>query len=110
MISKDILDLLYCCKKHDCKKGKSNRCVVCLLGYSHIASAPLQLECGHVICNSCKDEKTFCFKHDEQMISSSNAYVWIYLFKENQKELFDLLVEQVQSASHFFNSKRKKRL
>ena len=107
MISEDLLDLLFCAQKEGCNNGESKRCVISELAYSHIACKPLQLECGHVICKSCEIEKPECFKHGKRLVASSNAYVWHYLFKEKQKELFALVVEQSKKVLNIINGNKK---
>lgn len=105
MLSEDILDLLFCAQKHTCKKGESGRCVICKLSYSHIACKPLQLECGHVICQKCEIEKPECHKHGHRQVVSSNAYVWNYLFSERHNELFALIVEICEKVVNIISGK-----
>ena len=101
-LNEQIIKLVECAHKHDC----ASQCVTCLLSFNHIVEEPMQLDCGHLICKSCKpsNNKTQCKNDNKNSTVGDAAVVTKFLLDSIKNDLLKLLKEKFQRAIAIFES------
>lgn len=107
----EILKLLECAKGHDCGEYKIAECFFCKVDFNHIIEKPVQLDCGHSICESCKPDEGNILEciHDDKDANIIVQAITTSLILENyKKELFEMLLEKFKATIKLLESKKSK--
>lgn len=108
MLNEQVLQSIECAIAHKCLKDADGlkRCAQCEIGHPFVAYEPKTLECGHHVCEECKEgNENFlrCKICDKNVkINAGNGFAADSLFQVLSNDLAKQLKEKYSTAIHLY--------
>ena len=100
-----LVDAFECADSHQCNQHQNGkRCAFCELHFQFIAKNPVQLECGHTICEKCFHQKesdnfhNINCKHHGDTKTMGHIKFPCFLIVQNMPEFMQLLKKNSENS------------